>query len=432
MIGSFISAGVLAKPVLAGATNYDDGALTGSLMADLLNASYTDTGASATLMSLDSDNLSPQISQSKTIDRMVIRVAFSLRAGVLLMDAHDDMWKERLGVDQIYSHTYGMEWLDMNNDEQLSQFTWDYETNSVQLRGQADRSIAFGGASVNDTDGDIGSNGTLGEDSYQATVDYTNFDGVYESSNVSEVENLDSTYSDLTTDLLETPETEGEWKEDGSDIVVAGVDNVAATIEDVIKSRISIIEGNIPVSRIRLDDYHVDELYQEEVMSSSLADEITEAYHDAKSAGFLSNFKVKSPLKLSRVTKGLKGDAFKNTLNSLGGIAKAGAKTFGNVIGDTAKTTANAFKKAIPSGLKSSIVGVKEKLHTGFKKVGNWFKDAKSNIGNLVKKPFQWFNSLKGKLKWVVLAVVIIGLILLLAFVYVNFIMPMRMSRRMG
>jgi len=62
MIGSFISAGVLAKPVLAGATNYDDGALTGSLMADLLNASYTDTGASATLMSLDSDNLSPHLS----------------------------------------------------------------------------------------------------------------------------------------------------------------------------------------------------------------------------------------------------------------------------------------------------------------------------------------------------------------------------------
>lgn len=404
------------KMIIPAATNYGAGSLTGALMADMANISYTDLSV-----------IAQSTTNHRTIDRMLVRSAFSLRAAVILMDSHDSMWEAKTGLHPV-TRVSGMESINLDDNNVLSQFKYNPATNTFSY---TENNLMLPGASVNDTDGDIGSNATLGEDSYQATIDHTNFNGAYSNLNQT-VEHLNSAYLDLTRDLLETNETANEWQESGNDLVVAGVSDMSTAIEKIMKERISIIEGNLPVEYIRLDDYTLSEAYLEEIMSDSLSKDIIQAYTDAKSeGGFLSSFKLKSPLKVSRVGTGQGIDAFRSDVSA---FRKSQPKAFDNVIGNTAVASALAFKDIIIPGTRSALVGVKEKTHTAVKKVTNSVKTAASKIGskigNIKHKAFAWFNALKSKLKWIIIAVVILLVLALLFFIYVNFVIPMKATRR--
>ena len=154
--------------------NYGAGTITGAFMHDLANISYEDLSESASRNGLSLQQ-TPRVG---FIDRLVVRNAFSLRAGVILMDINDDMWEEKIGM-RPKTGVYGLPNLNLDDDEQLKQYSFVPEVNNFKFM-----------AGVNDTDGSIGSNTSMGEDSYNANVNYESYvTEDYSSANHSNFEN---------------------------------------------------------------------------------------------------------------------------------------------------------------------------------------------------------------------------------------------------
>lgn len=361
--------------------DYSPGDISGSILSDIVNVTYTNLGS---FLGLDS------VQKERIIERVVVRAAFDINAAVALMDAHDEMWETMFGVP-VFTAVPGTTFTSAN----VADFA-DYFDNPDDPKF----------AATIDKDG----NETLNTDSYRAIVDYADFDTTdYDSLNGSEHENLNTQYDDLTTDLLEIDEDEDDWIEESSDLVVAGFNNLEATILEVLKKAVANDASvNVPSSQIRIDNYTLVDAYHEQTMNSALAENIVDSYENAKLGGFVDSFKLSTPLKFSKVALGQKMDTFKK---ASGAISESASKTFDTVKGSTAFTNVLAFKNSIVKGSISRITGAKEKVRAAFSKITDGFSSLKSGTQKLASKAMGWYSGLATKaqsiVKWVVVLLII-------------------------
>ncbi|OLS26591.1 MAG: hypothetical protein HeimC2_14300 [Candidatus Heimdallarchaeota archaeon LC_2] len=367
------------------AKDYSAGTISGATMADLANITYTDTSIS-TLM------LSDVVHRGSMgfIDRIGIRSAFSIRSAVILMDQYDSRWQEEHDLE-VFTGVPGSEFTTATalNPEYFNYF--DSSTDDGI-------SIHLGQSTINDTDGDIGGNKTLSEDSYRANIDYKNFQtSDYKAINQSEIENLNTAYADLTDDLLDTPEEENEWDYSANDIVVAGHNNPEAATLDVLRKRVALILNVLP-SHIRIDNYTITDFWFESILAEGLAGDIRDAYSDAKSAGFISRFEVTTPLKVSRLGMDQPMSTFKSDYAPIpvGVISHSDVRPFAVTRGNTAVTNSMAFKDTVVKDTYSDHTGLKEKAYTNFFKIGAWLA-SKTGTQKIYQKAFMWFAGLDTK-----------------------------------
>lgn len=397
LVASFWSAGAIHAYSGASSTAYGENDLTGAVRADLANISYSIDGVSA---------FSAGHAPVKTIDRMIVRSAFTILAAVSLMDAYDQQIFDETGIE-VFTAVRGTGFTSANVEDFRNYFGGNGPDRYYQ------------GGLLNASNGDeTGSNETLDADAYTVTINHENFDAPgFDALNASSHENLNTQYQDLTDDLLETDEQSDDYNENGDRVVAGGYDNTESALTEVMKLRVSQLDASKPLpTQVTITNYTLSEAYLEQVMSQKLADDIITAYDSAKSAGFLSNFKIKSPLKLSRVSVGNPIDTFKKVG---GNIRKAASKTFDSVRGSSAWTNALAFKDNIVKGTKSVITGVKEKIRTGFSKITGAINKIKTGTKKLISKAFGWFNGLSTKLQSVIkiiVIIVILGLVVYLIF----------------
>jgi len=287
------------------------------------------------------------------------------------------------------------------------------------------------GSIANKTDGDISGNKSLSEDSYRSNIDYTSINSnAYRGANVSQVEHLNSLYSDLTTDLLQNKEKENDWKQMGNDVVAAGHANTEAATLDVLKSAIQEIT-DIPTSAIRIDNYTVSNFYLEQVMSNSVAKDIQQAYTDAKQAGFLASFQARTPLKVSRLTMG-PGLRSLDAGNLRGWASTSKPVTSEDTTGMTSVTNAMAFKDSAAEGTTSTLTGLKFKAYAGFISIGHWLAQ-KTGTQKIYAKAMTWFSGLSTKGQAAVLIVFYLVLLgLFVGLIWVVMMLLKRVGRRMG
>ncbi|OLS26592.1 MAG: hypothetical protein HeimC2_14310 [Candidatus Heimdallarchaeota archaeon LC_2] len=398
--------------------SYSAGTITGATMADLANISYTNMGIEGLGLS---ENSRPN--SFGFIRRVAIRSAFSIRAAVILMDAHDSMWEDKLGLE-VFTGVPGTDF------SSATVFTEKYH-NYFDSKTEDGISIHLGATTLNDTDGDISGNKTLSEDSYRANVNYKNFKtDDYGSLNSSELENLDSTYTDLTDLLLETPEVQADWKEKGNQIVAAGHSDLEDATLQVLKKRIEQIE-NIPSNQIRVDNYTLSEIYLEQVVSEELSDDVKESYNTAKSAGFLPSFKIESPIKVVTSIVGATTDAYKGSIidQGIGFVKDAPAMTWDTIRGSTAVQNAIALKDTVVTGVTTTWTGIKDAPQTAWNTITDGASALKSGTEKLVKKGFSLFSSLSTKFKNILKWGLVIGGILLVVGVVLYLKYQMNIAR---
>lgn len=405
MAVSFFGVSPISPTLGANAYDYSAGTISGATMADLYNITFTDTDPPAALLGLSSETNSIRMG---FIPHMAVRSAFSIRAAVVLMDEYDNMWEEKLGVE-VFT---GVVNSDFDSSNALSE-KWQGYFNSKDSSGI---SIHLGTV-ADDTTGDIGSNSTVPEDSYRASIDYTSFDAdSYSGVNVTQVENTNALYDDLVKDeLLDSDEEDTDWKGKGRDIVTAGHTNVESATLDVMRKRIAQVTG-IPSSRIQVDDYHIEMLWLEQILSQSLAEDVRSAYDDAKREGaFIDSFRVRTPIQVSRVGEGQPARTFDCMTCQYQGVQQS---SFGHVDGSTATDNSLAFKDKVNKGDTSESTGLVEKVRTGFIRMERWLINSIDSNPHLkiLASPMIWYMGLDIKARMTVFIITVLVIVILLFF----------------
>jgi hypothetical protein len=391
-----VSGAVSPAPFLMPATAaWQSGDISGGVMYDLSDIYFTDLSEGTSRMQLSS--VEPRV---QLIEHMAVRVAFSLKAAVVLMDAHDELWEEKLGIKPI-TGVYGIPWLNLDDPAQLSLFSFEEKTNSFK----------FMQTGVNDSDGAIGSNTTMGEDSYDAKVNYRNFDAPYRAGNVTEFEHYNTLYSEIVTELTASTESETDFKETGDVVLTCGVDNADDEAKIVMKKQISLIKG-IPTSYVYINNYTLTAAYTETTMSKSLGDKIIDAWENTRStsANYLANFRIRTPLKLSRYTTGKKMTTFAQTM---GLVRSAPKRSFDIQEGRSQTTNALAFKGVVPTGTTSSQVGLDEKQRTMWNNATDLLKVLWEGKWQIIKHPIAFFNMLPKQQKIMIIILLVVAFLII-------------------